>query len=193
MLGEKVQRLRKERAMSQEELAAELGISRQAVSKWELGESTPDTENIVQLSRILGVSADYLLGIDGAQTASAPVQGDSPPAKSSRRLVGLVLLNAGLVALVALLIINPVLALVIGVPLVLCGIISLTVKKNTGLWCGWGVYALFYGFYAVVTGGGPLWIFRGFAKNAALLLLLPLLALIIITLWRVRRARKPKL
>lgn len=61
MLGEKIQRLRKERGMSQEQLAERLAISRQAVSKWELGESMPDTENVVQLSKFFDVSNDYLL------------------------------------------------------------------------------------------------------------------------------------
>jgi len=61
MLGEKIQRLRREKGMSQEQLAARLTISRQAISKWELGESTPDTENVVQLSKLFDVSTDYLL------------------------------------------------------------------------------------------------------------------------------------
>ena len=61
MLGEKIQRLRKEKGMSQEQLAAQLTISRQAISKWELGETMPDTENIVQLSKLFDVSTDYLL------------------------------------------------------------------------------------------------------------------------------------
>jgi transcriptional regulator with XRE-family HTH domain len=60
-LGEKIYRLRKARGMSQEELASHLAVSRQAVSKWELTESIPDTENIVQISRLFGVSTDYLL------------------------------------------------------------------------------------------------------------------------------------
>ena len=61
MLGKKIQQLRKENGMSQEELASKLTISRQAISKWELGESMPDTENVVQLSKLFGVSTDYLL------------------------------------------------------------------------------------------------------------------------------------
>jgi len=64
MLGEKIQWLRKEKGMSQEQLAAQITVSRQAISKWELGESTPDTENIVQLCKIFNVSADYLLNDD---------------------------------------------------------------------------------------------------------------------------------
>jgi transcriptional regulator with XRE-family HTH domain len=61
MLGEKIHRLRKSKGLSQEALAGQLTVSRQAVSKWELGESVPDTENVVQLSKIFGVSTDYLL------------------------------------------------------------------------------------------------------------------------------------
>ena len=60
-LGEKIQKHRKEKRMSQENLAALLGVSRQAVSKWELNDTIPDTENVIQLGRILGVSLDYLL------------------------------------------------------------------------------------------------------------------------------------
>ena len=61
MLGEKIHQLRKEKGMSQEQLAVHLTVSRQAVSKWELGESVPDVDNIISLSKIFGVSTDYLL------------------------------------------------------------------------------------------------------------------------------------
>jgi len=61
MLGEKIHQLRKEKGLSQEELASRLTVSRQAISKWELGESVPDTENVVQLSKLFAVSTDYLL------------------------------------------------------------------------------------------------------------------------------------
>lgn len=60
-LGEKLQRLRKGNAMSQEQLAVRMEVSRQAVSKWETGESLPDTEKIIKLSRMFHVSTDYLL------------------------------------------------------------------------------------------------------------------------------------
>ena len=62
--GEKIQQLRKERGWSQERLAEEIPISRQAVSKWESGAAAPDTENVVRLSDIFGVSTDYLLHDD---------------------------------------------------------------------------------------------------------------------------------
>ena len=53
-LGEKLQQLRKRSGLSQEQLASQLAVSRQAVSKWELDETMPDTENVIQLSRIFG-------------------------------------------------------------------------------------------------------------------------------------------
>lgn len=59
--GEKLQTLRRERGWSQEELASEIPISRQAVSKWESSVVVPDTENVLRLSDIFGVSTDYLL------------------------------------------------------------------------------------------------------------------------------------
>lgn len=63
-IGEKIQRCRKAQRMSQEELAGRLGVSRQAVSKWEQNESIPDTENVIELGRIFGVSLDYLLKVE---------------------------------------------------------------------------------------------------------------------------------
>ena len=62
--GEKLQQLRKGRGWSQERLAEEIPISRQAVSKWESGAAAPDTENVVRVSAIFGVSTDYLLHDD---------------------------------------------------------------------------------------------------------------------------------
>jgi transcriptional regulator with XRE-family HTH domain len=60
-IGEKIQQLRKSNNLSQEQLAVQLEVSRQAVSKWELNESTPDTDKIILISRIFSVSTDYLL------------------------------------------------------------------------------------------------------------------------------------
>lgn len=59
--GEKIRILRTQRGLSQEQLALELGVSRQAISRWELGEVVPDTANVLRLSQLFGVSTDYLL------------------------------------------------------------------------------------------------------------------------------------
>lgn len=60
-IGEKIALRRRSAGLSQEALAGQLGVSRQAVSRWETNESLPDTEKILQLCRIFGVSADDLL------------------------------------------------------------------------------------------------------------------------------------
>lgn len=59
--GEKLQKLRKEKGLSQEQLATQISVSRQALSKWELGTAIPDTENALRISKLFGVSIDYLL------------------------------------------------------------------------------------------------------------------------------------
>jgi len=60
-LSEKIFMLRKAKAMTQEELAVQLNVSRQAVSRWEMGSAMPDAANILQLSKLFGVTTDYLL------------------------------------------------------------------------------------------------------------------------------------
>ena len=59
--GEKLYRLRKEKGWTQERLAEQIGVSRQALSKWESGSAVPDAVNILRLSKLFAVSADYLL------------------------------------------------------------------------------------------------------------------------------------
>ena len=81
--GEKLQTLRKSRGMSQEQLAEQMEVSRQAVSKWELGESTPELEKVVSLSELFGVTTDYLLKAERTQPLEA--QPVAKPADSPRR------------------------------------------------------------------------------------------------------------
>ena len=60
-LSEKIVVLRKSNGMSQEELAEKLYVSRQAVSRWEMGTAVPDSTNILQLGKLFHVTTDYLL------------------------------------------------------------------------------------------------------------------------------------
>ncbi len=60
-IANRLYELRKKYDLSQEELAAKIGVSRQAVSKWERAEASPDTDNLVLLARLYGVSLDELL------------------------------------------------------------------------------------------------------------------------------------
>lgn len=64
ILAEKIMKLRKQQGWSQEELAVQLSVSRQSVSKWESGASIPDLDKILQLGELFGVSTDFLLKDD---------------------------------------------------------------------------------------------------------------------------------
>lgn len=59
--ADKLIRLRRKNGMSQEELAEKLGVSRQAISKWEGLLSVPDLQNVLKISELFNVSTDYLL------------------------------------------------------------------------------------------------------------------------------------
>ncbi len=60
-IANKLVKLRKQLGLSQEELAEKIGVSRQAVSKWERSESSPDTDNLIALSKIYNISIDEML------------------------------------------------------------------------------------------------------------------------------------
>ena len=60
-LYEKITELRKRKGLSQEEFGSELGVSRQAVSKWEMAQTTPDINKIMAMAEFFGVSTDFLL------------------------------------------------------------------------------------------------------------------------------------
>ncbi len=80
--GEKIHILRKNAGLSQEELAEKLDVSRQAISKWERDAGYPETEKIIRMSRLFGVSLDYLLGEDqsGAEEPEEPEAYEAPEA-----------------------------------------------------------------------------------------------------------------
>ena len=63
-LSEKIIQLRKVNSWSQEELAEKMEVSRQAISRWENGTALPDSNNLLQLSKLFNVTADYLLNED---------------------------------------------------------------------------------------------------------------------------------
>ena len=72
-MGEKIQDLRRRSGMSQDALAEQLGVSRQAVSKWERDEAVPEADKIVSLAKAFHVSTDYLL-MDEPAPQAAPAQ-----------------------------------------------------------------------------------------------------------------------
>lgn len=66
-IANRLVQLRKENGLSQEALAAKLGISRQAISKWERAEASPDTDNLMALAELYGMSLDALLNTENDQ------------------------------------------------------------------------------------------------------------------------------
>ena len=73
-LGERIALARKQAGLSQEQLGEQLGVSRQAVSKWESGQTNPDVAYVAEMCRLFGVSSDWLLlGEEGARE-QAPVR-----------------------------------------------------------------------------------------------------------------------
>ena len=61
-LSERILQFRKALGLSQEQLAEQVSVSRQSISKWETGQSSPELDKIVIMSRIFGISTDELLG-----------------------------------------------------------------------------------------------------------------------------------
>ncbi|MCL2698005.1 MAG: helix-turn-helix domain-containing protein [Oscillospiraceae bacterium] len=101
---EKLQTLRKEKGLSQEALAELLDVSRQAISKWESGQSYPETEKMIALSEMFGVTLDSLIkdGVierDNANIASTPFwqqKGNYYEYKSKRTWCGLPLVHVNI-------------------------------------------------------------------------------------------------
>ena len=76
--------LRKEHNLSQEELAEKLGVSRQAVSKWERSEASPDTDNLIALAKIYGLTLDEL--IYGEKGSEEKAEAESEAKKGTNKI-----------------------------------------------------------------------------------------------------------
>lgn len=72
MIGDRIKKLRDENNISQADLSEFLGISQQALSKWENGKTQPDNETLVKLSNYFNVSIDYLLGNSESKKINKP-------------------------------------------------------------------------------------------------------------------------
>lgn len=91
-LGEKIYFYRKQCALSQEELAERVGVSRQAVSKWELGDALPDVDKLLTLAKTFGVTTDELLSpdppADGSENDEVPRQAVPPDRHLDLSVIG---------------------------------------------------------------------------------------------------------
>ena len=91
-ISEKITHLRKLNGLSQEDLAEKLEVSRQAISRWEMGTAKPDANNILQLSTLFGVTTDYLLHDEYES------DNDLPKIKESNRILHM---NLTLIAIIS--------------------------------------------------------------------------------------------
>ena len=82
-LGRRIQEARKAAGLTQESLGERLGVSRQAVSKWEADTSVPELENLIAMSRIFGVTIGALLGVEPAAEEPAEEEATETPGEES--------------------------------------------------------------------------------------------------------------
>ena len=139
-MGEKILNLRKARGWSQEELAERIGVTRQAVSRWESDGAKPDADKIIAVCDLFGVSADYLLRDLGG---FPEMKSENEPQKAIRTL--------------------PLRRWIGGILILLCGAVllviwAMSVMYPVSLWpeqqlCDFlHAYRLYYVWYAVWAG-----------------------------------------
>ena len=134
-LGKKISALRRERKLSQEELASALFVSRQSVSKWETGQSIPDADNIAAMCSFFGVSADTLIfggsaseaAVTSAETAAPCAlceEESAQPEKKPQKKLWLKILVISLVLFFAF----------IGLMAIITFVFMLTVEQDRIIW-----------------------------------------------------------
>ena len=97
MLSEKLYKLRKNSGLSQEQLAEQLNVSRQAISKWESGTAVPESEKLITISNYFGVSVDYLLKDDEEDKSKVT---DSTIEEKPKMIAGIIICIAGILSMV---------------------------------------------------------------------------------------------
>lgn len=142
-LGERIAYYRGTLGLSQGELAEKLGVSRQAVSKWETDAGLPDLDRLIALSGLYNITLDELVKgtapspapADGAQAAAFPPEASpaaaEKPASGGQKTVGYILLGVGLLCAVLALFLNWALLIPAGY-LLICAVLCLTLRRYAG-------------------------------------------------------------
>ena len=144
-LGEKIYELRNQHNLSQGDLANKLNVSRQSISKWENGNSTPDLEKIVKLSEIFNVSLDELVKNEEKEDAitNTPEEFPKVQTKTREKKIGKGLLIAGIISIIVFLLLGLGIAgFFVAIPLFACSIIYYKAKSNHFLYCLWAIIPL---------------------------------------------------
>ncbi len=186
-IGEKIYALRREKNLSQGDLADMLEVSRQSVSKWENNTAVPDLQKIIKLSEIFEISVDELIKGEKAQ-AETPTQTEyivKHERMEGRKIAGIILTCMSFLLTVLFL---PA-GIIYASPLIICAIICFVCKKDVALKCIWVGYIFADVFFRFATGTRPwniLYIFRWpdnltSQKIAAVISFTVMLAIIIAT------------
>ena len=169
-LGERIYELRSKAGLSQGELADSLGVSRQAVSKWENNSSVPDLDKLLKMSELFGISLDGLVKGDTAQEIKSgydvkEAAEETAPAVNTvadvqengrfpvRKIFALIFFGLTLLTVVLSFAVADIDILTLCIPLVCLGLICWFSKNHAGLNCLWFVY-IFFQFYSVFMMGG---------------------------------------
>jgi len=150
-IGSRISSLRKEYSYSQEYVASQLGVSRQAVSKWEKDQSAPDTYNLIALAELFNVSVEYL-ATGKSEAEEKPIK-PSSTVSEARKIIGYILIGVGLLTGILGLILFKEL-LYLAAVLIIAGVLSITVKKHFVITtvC---VFAILFGLFgSILTGYG---------------------------------------
>ena len=102
-LSEKLYELRKKCALSQEQLAEQLGVSRQAISKWESGKAVPETDTLITISKYFGVSLDYLVKEETSiseDVVNSKIHQFKAASRPEKRILGIATCIIGIVLLI---------------------------------------------------------------------------------------------
>lgn len=144
-LGENIYRLRSERGMSQEALAAALEVSRQSVSKWENHSAMPELEKLIKMSEIFGVTLDQLVGKETPTPPPAPapeviIRETTPP----HRTIGIILLCFGLLVTLLLSILGGFLmGVMLGLPFTIAGCVCIASTEGILFKCAWACFSIY--------------------------------------------------
>ncbi len=144
-LSEKIYELRTQHNLSQGDLANELNVSRQSISKWENGNSTPDLEKIVKLAEIFNVSLDELIKNEEKEETivNTPEENLAPETNTRNKKIGKGLLISGVISIFVFLLLGlGITGFFIAIPLFACSIIYYKAKTNHFLCCLWAIIPL---------------------------------------------------
>lgn len=147
--GERLYNLRKEKNISQGELADLLNVSRQSVSKWENNISTPDLDKIIKIAEIFNISIDSLINgykascnqDDKTVNTRQEYANTNSTSKTRRMIAGIIFLSLGLLIFILVSIfIGILVGLEASLPFFACACICFIFKSHAWLWCTWVVH-----------------------------------------------------